>query len=69
MDTFIRILVDLAFLSSGFIVGLIVANTTHSKAEAEIIKRYNAVVYDLNAKVNEARSRVAKRRQLASWSN
>ena len=53
----------------GFGAGVIVANRTASKAEAALVASYEAIVGRLESKVTEARSRVAKRRQLSSWSN
>lgn len=53
----------------GFGAGIIVANRTASKAEAALVSSYEALIGRLESKVTEARSRVAKRRQLSSWSN
>lgn len=53
----------------GFGAGIIVANRTASKAEDALVASYSAVIGRLHAQVTEARSRVAKRRQLSSWSN
>lgn len=56
-------------LVCGFGAGLIVANKTASVAEKRLVQAYEEVIRTLHTKVVEARSRVAKRRQLASWTD
>ena len=63
----INVVVGVVVALVGFCGGVVVANQTNSKAEAELIKTYNIAVQGLLEKLNEARSRVAKRRRLKAW--
>ena len=65
----IEILPHTAAAFMGGIVGVILANQSASKAEAALMATYNSVIDSLRVKVDEARSRVAKRRRLTSWDN
>ena len=65
----VEILTHSAAAIMGGIVGVILANQSATKAEAALMDSYKSVIVSLQGSVDEARSRVAKRRRLSSWDN